>query len=335
MRLRIALLAAALLAPAALSACGGSDAELVVYSGRNEALFKPILDDFAEETGLQISVRFADTTDLAGTLLEEGENPRADVFIGQDAGALARLDENGRLARYAGTVLERVPDQFHSGNSTWTGLSARVRVLIVNTDELPESEHPKSVFELTDPRWKGKVAAPNAANASWIGFISEMRLKHGEAETRRWLEDMKANELAILGSHTDVRNAVGSGEFLVGLVNHYYVELEKREGSPVAAVITDQEDGGFGAVVNAASGGIVKGGPNPANARKLMDYLLSPKAQEKFAGLNFEYPVVEGVPAAEGLTPLSDIRGTGVDLDALGPEVDKTLDLLREVGLES
>ena len=329
---RLLLIVAALAGAAGLAGCGGSDADLVVYSGRNEALFKPILDDFAAQSGLDVSVRFGDTTDLAGTVLEEGENARADVFVGQDAGALARLDERGRLAPYDGAALDRVPEQFRSSDGTWTGLSARARVLIVNTEELEPEDYPKSVFELTEPRWKGRVAAPNATNASWIGFVSEMRIAKGDEFTRRWLEGMKDNGLAVLGSHTDVRNAVGSGEFQVGLVNHYYVELEKREGSPVAAVFTDQEEGGFGTVINAASAGIVKDGPNPENAAKLMDFLLSDRAQEEFAGRNFEYPVVPGV-RAPGLRPLDEVRDSGVPLAALGPKLDSTLDLLTEVGL--
>jgi iron(III) transport system substrate-binding protein len=316
---------------AVLAACGGgADADLVIYSGRNEALVKPILDDFAEETGLNVSVRFADTTELAGTIIEEGDNARADVFIGQDAGALASLDEQGRIANYQPPAA--LPERFRSRDDSWAGLSARVRVLIVNTEELPEAEWPKSVFELTDPKWKGQVAAPNATNASWIGFVSEMRIKRGDDFTRRWLEDMKANELQVLGSHTDVRRAVGTGEFKVGLVNHYYVELEKREGSPVAPVYTDQEEGGFGAVVNAASGGIIEGAPNPENAKRLLDYLLSAKVQQKFAGLNFEYPVMPGVEA-HGLRPLDEIRGTGIPLWQLGPKLDSTLAMLEEVGL--
>ncbi len=315
---------------AVLPACGGGDADVVVYSGRNEALFKPILDDFAKETGMRISVRFGDTTDLTGTIVEEGAKPRADVFIGQDAGALAALDERGLLAKYAGAGA--VPPQFRSTNGTWTGLSARARVLIVNTENLEPADRPESVFELIDPKWKGKVAAPSATNASWIGFISEMRIAKGDEATRRWLRDMKANGLAILGSHTDVRNAVGTGEFDVGLVNHYYVELEKKEGSPVEAVFTDQQEGGFGVVINAASGGILKNASQPKNAQKLMDYLLSRSAQEEFAGRNFEYPVVPGVPAP-GLRPLDDIKGTGIPLAELGPKRDSTIEMLQEVGL--
>ena len=326
MKKRYALLAALV---AALPGCGGGDTDLVVYSGRNEALFKPILDDFAEQSGLRISVRFGDTTDLVGTIVEEGEKPRADVFIAQDAGAMASLGERGLLAKYDASA---VPAKFRSADQTWTGLSARVRVLIVNTEKLKPAGYPKSVFELTEPKWKGRIAAPNATNASWIGFVSEMRIGKGDDFTRGWLEAMKGNDLAVIGSHTDVRNAVGSGEFDVGLVNHYYVELEKREGSPVEAVFTDQEPGGFGAVINAASGGMLKNGPNPENAKKLMDFLVGRRAQADFAGLNYEYPVVPGVPAP-GLRPLDEVKGTEIALSDLGAKRDSTIEMLREVGL--
>jgi iron(III) transport system substrate-binding protein len=314
----------------ALSGCGGGSADLVIYSGRNEALVKPILDRYAEETGKSVSVRFADTTELAATVLEEGDEPRADVFIGQDAGALARLAEEGRLARYAGG--QQVPEQFRSDDGTWVGASARVRVVIANSEVLPRSQWPRSIFDLVDPRWKGRIAAPDATNASWIGFVSELRIKAGEERARAWLEGMKRNELAVLGSHTDVRNAVGSGEFDLGLVNHYYVELEKREGSPVEAIFTDQEEDGFGAVVNAASAGILAGAPNPEEAKAFMDFLLEPETQAEFAGRNFEYPVLPGVEAP-GLKPLDEIRSTGIALGELGPELDATLALLDEVGL--
>lgn len=335
MRGRAAALALLVLAAAGTAAgCGGSGGpDLVVYSGRSEPLIKPILDEFARDTGLDVSVRFADTTDLTATILEEGDRPRADVFISQDAGALQRLDGERRLQPYRGAAFERVPARFRAPDRTWVGLSARARVLIVNTEELTPAQYPRSVFELTEPRWRGRVAAPNATNASFVAFLTEMRLLKGDAFTRRWLEGMKRNRLAVLGSHSDVRRAVGSGEFQVGLVNHYYVELQKREGSPVAAVFTDQQPGGFGVVVNVAGGGIIAGARHPENAAKLLDYLLTRRAQREFAGRNFEYPVLPGVPAP-GLRRLAGVRATGLPLTRLGPGLDRTLELIDEVGLE-
>jgi iron(III) transport system substrate-binding protein len=328
---RVAIAVLAVLAAGVAGGCGGGGgADLIVYSGRSEPLIKPILDDFAKETGMDVSVRFADTTELAATLLEEGDQPRADVFIGQDAGALQHLDEEGRIDRYDAAA-KKVPTQWHAKDGTWTGLSARARVLIVNNELIPEGEEPTSIWDLTDPAYKGKVAAPNATNASWIGFVSALRIKEGDARATEWLRRMKENDLAVLGSHSDVRAAVGSGEYEIGLVNHYYVELEKRENSPVRAVFTDQGDGEMGTVVNVASGGVVKGAEHPENARKLLDYLLTEPVQERFAGSNFEYPVIPGVPAP-GLTPLDDVRVIDVPLWELGHEVDSTLAMLEEVG---
>jgi iron(III) transport system substrate-binding protein len=130
-----------------------------------------------------------------------------------------------------------------------------------------------------------------------------------------------------------VRNAVGEGEFELGLVNHYYVELEKREDSPVKAIFTDQGADQMGTVVNAASGGIVAGAEHPDNAERLLDFLLERETQRAFAGNNFEYPVIPGVPAP-GLRPLDEIRQTRIRLSQLGPELDATLELLDEVNLE-
>src|SRR5688500_15004033 len=97
--LRHMLIAVAVLVLAGgLAACSDGGDELVVYSGRNENLVRPILDRFSKETGIKISVRYGATAELAATLLEEGKDTRADVFFSQDAGALAAVGDADRLA---------------------------------------------------------------------------------------------------------------------------------------------------------------------------------------------------------------------------------------------
>lgn len=326
MRRLIATLLVAL--PAALAGCGGGDPDLVVYSGRSEPLIKPFLEEFAERQDLDVQVRFADTADLVGTILEEGDKTRADVFIGQDAASLARLDQEGLLQPYEG--FRKTPARFRAANATWTGLSGRARVLIV-----PEGgSHPASVFDLTEPRWKGKIAAPIVSNVSFRDWVSAIRLERGDDFTRDFLEGLERNDLEILASHGEVRNAVGDGEFEIGLVNHYYVELEKQEGSDVEAVYTDQEPGGFGVVFNVASAGVMADADNADNARKLMDYLLTPEVQERFARANFEYPVLPGLDPAPGVRPLGSFRIADVSLEDLGAAAEGTDELLEEVDLE-
>ena len=316
------------LACAALPGCGGSDPDLVVYSGRSEPLIKPFLEEFADQEELDVQVRFADTADLVGTLLEEGDNTRADVFIGQDAASLAHLAQEALLQRY--DAIGRTPARFRASDNTWTGLSGRARVLIVSTG----GEHPDSVFDLTDPRWKGEIAGPIPSNVSFRDWVSAIRLVRGDDFAREYLEGLKDNDLAVLASHGEVHNAVGEGEFEIGLVNHYYVELEKQAGSDVEAVYTDHEPGGFGVVFNVASAGITASADNVDNARKLMDYLLTPEVQERFARANYEYPVLPGLEAAPGVRPLDTFRTTDVSLEELGDAAEGTDELLEEVDLE-
>lgn len=311
-----------------LAGCGGGgDPDLVVYSGRSEPLLKPFLEDFAEETGLDVQVRFADTADLVGTLLEEGEDTRADVFVAQDAAALERLDDEGLLQPYDG--VRATPARYRSPDDTWTGLSGRARVVIVPGG----GERPESVFDLAEPEWRGRVAAPATSNVSFRDWVSAIRIVRGDDFARDYLEGLKRNGLEILASHGEVRAAVGRGEFDAGLVNHYYVELEKRDGSDVEAVYTDQEPGGFGVLLNVASIGITASAEHRDAARRLVDHLLQPEVQRRFAEANFEYPLLPGLRSAAGVRPLDEIRLTEVDFEQLGAAAEETDELLEEVDL--
>ena len=152
----------ALLAALTLAGCGGDDNAasdaLTVYSGREEELVAPLFDRFEQETGIAVEVRYADSAELAATIAEEGENSPADVFFAQDPGSLGAVEE--QLAELPRAVLERVDAKFRDAGGRWVGTSGRARVLVYNTDELSEDDVPDSVFDLTDPKWKGKVGLP-------------------------------------------------------------------------------------------------------------------------------------------------------------------------------
>lgn len=328
MKLRPVLAGAALLAALASAGCGGSDADLVVYSGRSEPLIKPFLEEFADQEGLDVEVRYGETSGLVGTMLEEGENTPADVFIAQDAASLAQLDDEGLLRPYDG--IERTPARYRAENLTWTGLSGRARVLAVR----PGEDAPQSVFDLTDPQYEGELVAPVFSNVSIRDWVTAIRLVRGDAFARDYLEGLQANDIELLASNFDAAAAVGRGEFDIGLVNHYYIELVKDEGDPLEAVYTDQQQGGFGVLFNVASAGITASSEHEEAARKLIDYLTTPEVQERFAGANYEYPVLPGVEAPPSVKPLDEVVTTKVSLEELGPAAEETDRLLDEVGLE-
>src|SRR5918996_3135979 len=199
----IAALAAGLALAGA--AGGGSDDEtaaaeatagngsLTIYSGREEELVGPLFELFEQETGIDVEVRYGDSAELAATIAEEGDNSPADVFFAQDPGSLGAVEEQGLLATLPEDTLDRVDSRFRDPDGHWVGTSGRARVVVYNTEEVSKNDLPDSVFDLTDPKWKGKIGiAPT--NASFQAFVSAMVLELGEERTRQWLERLQSNE---------------------------------------------------------------------------------------------------------------------------------------------
>jgi iron(III) transport system substrate-binding protein len=163
--------------------------------------------------------------------------------------------------------------------------------------------------------------------------IAVMRQLNGEEATEQWLRDLIANEVTFFGGHTDVRKAVGAGEFKVGLVNHYYFYLQQAEGSPVGIVFPDQGEAQIGLITNATAAAVVKGAPNVAAAQAFLDFLVSPEGQKLFAEQNYEYPLLPGVALREEVQPLDGFRLADVDVAEAAQEFDATFDLMEKVGL--
>ena len=318
-----------------LPACSGSDGgKLVVYSGRNENLVGSILEEFAEETGIDIEVRYGETAELAATLLEEGDATRADVFFSQDAGALAALANRDMLADLPAESLDLVDEQWADPDGRWVGVTGRVRVIAYNTEAVPESELPESVLELTGPEWRRRVGFP-PTNASFVAFVSALTEQLGRERTKAWLEGMKDNGAKRYDNNIVTLEAIADGEIDLGLVNHYYLynEFEQRPGSPVANHIPGQDAGGEGTFVNVAGVGILDGTDVPEEARRFVSFLLGERAQEYFREETAEYPLRDGVAPLEELTPLADLRTIDVPLSELGKDLEASLELLKEVGL--
>lgn len=331
---------AVLLGTLALAACGGGDEPasdaLTVYSGREEELVEPLFERFEDETGIQVDVRYADSAELAATIAEEGDNSPADVFFAQDPGSLGAVEEY--LAELPDDVLNRVDARFRDDKGRWVGTSGRARVIVYNTDELSEAEVPDSVFDLTDPAWKGKIGvAPT--NASFQAFVTAMRLDVGEKRTRRWLEELKANEPKFYEKNTPTVEAVASGEIQLGLVNHYYLYLVKEEqpDAPIANKYLPGDDPG--ALVSVAGAGILDGADNPDAAERFVEFLLADEQQRFYTeeAEEAEIPLVEGIEPREGVPTLEELadRGPDVDLSEFGAQLDRTLELLNETGYTS
>lgn len=308
--------------------------ELILYSGRSEPLIQPVIDAFrAQNPEVEVLLKAGSNSEVANALIEEQANPQADLFITTELFTVQSLAQQGVFESYRPAGADQLPAEFIGPDNTWVGLTRRARVIMYNTDLVAEEDLPKSIFDLTDPRWKGKIAAAGSTNGSMQAQIAAMRQLLGEEETLKWLQGLLDNEVTFFGGHTDVRKAVGAGEFALGLVNHYYYHLQLAEGSQVGVIYPDQGDDQIGLITNATAAAVVKGAPNAAAAQSFIDFLVSAEGQKLFAEQNYEYPLLPGVALREGVQPLDAFRLVGVNVANAAQETDATFELMEQVGL--
>lgn len=322
--------------PSASSNTNDVSQTLVIYSGRSEALINPIITAFNEvHPDITVVLKSGKNNELAAAILEERNNPQADVFISTDMLSHINLSGEGALAAAPIAAAASVPDDLKAADGTWTSVTARARVIMYNTDMVSADEAPTSIFDLSDPKWKGKIAAANSTNGAMQAQVAGMYRLLGADATSEWLNGLVANNVTFFGGHTDVRKAVGAGEFAIGLVNHYYYELQKREANDnkVAVVYPDQADGQIGAFINTTAVGIVQGAPHRDNAQLFAEFLFEPETQRLFAELNYEYPLIAGVSTAADVLPRDQFRAVDIDMQAVASDVPQAVQLIQGAGI--
>ena len=332
MRARLAV-GIALIAVAA--GCGGDGGEsLTVYSGRTENLIGPLLEDFTEETGIDVEVRYGQSADLALLISQEGDRSPADVFISQSPGAVGFLAGEVLLDSIDPAVLELVEPEFRNGDGRWVGLSGRVRVAVYNPSLVAAEEIPASVFDLTGPAFTGDVGiAP--ANGSFQDFVTAMRELSGDEATQMWLEGLAANDAQTYTNNTAIVEAVARGEVPIGLVNHYYSLRARAEDPAIAAENFYFPSGDIGSLLIATAAGVLVGSDDAESADRLIEFLLSPASQSFFSTETLEYPLAAGVEPSPELPALSALDVATYDFDDLAGGLERTKELIDASGLES
>ena len=344
---RATMLSAALL----LAACGGTTSDtsttsltpeestgqelrgqtITIYSGRNETLMAPLFEQFTNDTGIEVEVRYGDSGEMAALILTEGDKSPADVYFSQDAGALGAVDDSGLFAALPDDITSLVAPTFQSDTGNWVATSGRARVLVYNQNLV--AVPPASLDDVLDPRWKGKIGyAPS--NASWQSFVTALRVTRGEAGARTWLEGFAANEPVPYEKNGVVRDAVNSGEVSLGLINHYYLyELIASVGQE--NVVTKNhyfKDGDAGSLINVAGAAVLASSDRIDAALAFVRYLLSPAGQKYFVERTFEYPMISGVSAFSELPTLEELNPPAINLADL-KSLEATQAMLEDVGL--
>lgn len=327
-----------------LAACGtpevasdsptpAEDRTLVLYSGRDESLIGPLIEQFEQASDISVEVRYAGTTELAAQLLEEGDRTPAQVFLSQDAGALGALGDAGLLAPMPEDISSQVDAQYTSKDGSWVGLTGRARVIVYDGEEFSSDEVPTETSAVTDAKWKGQVGiAP--ANASFQSFVTALRVLEGEQAAEDWLVALNANEPQIFEKNGAILEAVNTGALDLGLINHYYwFEAAAELGADkMRAKLQYGKAGTPSALVNVSGAGILAGSADSAEATELVSWLVGADAQAYFVEQTHEYSLIPGAAGPEGAPALADLAGPDLDLSELAT-LEQTVALLQKVGL--
>jgi iron(III) transport system substrate-binding protein len=336
-------LAALAAVAAALSGCGFDtessssgpgepDVEgITLYSGRIPAAIGGAVDGYEAGAERDVQVRYADTADLAATLIEEDDASPADAFFAQEPGAIGAVADRGLLAQLPADILARVPARFRDPQGRWVGVTGRVRVIAYNRGKVPPAQVPDSPFALADPRWQGEVGwAPSSS--SMQEYVTALRGRYGDERTREWLEAMVENGVESFPDNVTIRDAIAAGEIDLGLINHYYVAqaiAEEGEGYPVEVSFPRA---GLGSLMLLTSVGVLESSDRKGEAFDFVRSLLSPPSQELFTLSSKEYPLAKGVEPDPALrVPLDQVPSPDGDLVDLG-ELQATIELMQESG---
>ena len=317
------------------TACSSSDSEpgtLTVYSGRSEELVQPLIDEFSEQTGIEVTVRYGDSAELAATILEEGDSSPADAFLAQDPASLGSVALQGLFDRIDDALIGRVPAEFSDDDSRWVGISGRARAVVYDSSLVSSDERPDTEDGFVAPEWEGRVAiAPT--NGSFLAFVATKILVDGEDATRTWLEGMAANQSPTYPKNSAIVTAVNDGQVETGLVNHYYLLRALADDPSLPGRNHFFEVATAGSLVMPSGIGVLESSSRHEEAMQLVEFLLDVDAQTYFAEETYEYPLVPGVEADPRLPAIETIPTPDVNLSEIATTLDLATDLVAEAGL--
>jgi iron(III) transport system substrate-binding protein len=310
-----------------ISGCTKQDQrEVVVYTSLDQVFSKPVLDDFQEKTGTEVKavydVEASKTTGLFNRLLAEKTNPQCDVFWNSEVGRTIILKKEGVLTPYVSSSAKDIPAQFKDVNGFWTGFAARARVLVYNTDLLEESELPESIFELTEPGWKGRVAMGYPLFGTTATHVAALWAHIGQDKTEEYLKALKVNEILIVDGNAVARDMVVRGRVPLAFTDTDDVNVAVQSGKPVKMIYPDSQ--GMGTLFIPNTVAMIKDCPHPEEARILIDYLLSREVESRLAfSDSANMPVRDGVATPSHMPLQSSVKAMVVDYEDIAKNMEE------------
>lgn len=338
-RLQIAALLAVVAGMTGMSIAAPDQDTVNVYSYRQAFLVEPLFEEFTKTTGIRVQVKFA-KTGIAEKLQQEGEYSPADVILTTDISRLAELAAKGLVQALENTTInENIPARYRDPENEWFALTLRSRSVYSSKDRVGRLGAEFDYLDLADPKWQGKICTRPGKHPYNISLVAAMIAHHGEAETKTWLQGLKANlARKPQGSDRGQVKAVREGLCDLSLGNSYYlgqmINDPEQKAWADAVIINFPGQQAQGTHVNVSGMALAKYAPHRDNAVRLMEFLSGDKAQQMYAETNFEYPVKPGVAPSGLVASWGDFKADTLSLDRIAELHTAAIRLLDEVAFD-
>jgi iron(III) transport system substrate-binding protein len=311
--------------------------EVTAYVSADRPFSEPVLQEYERRSGVRVNVVYdteeTKSTGLANRLLAEKPRPQADVFWSNEPVRTLVLKSRGVLAPYRSPNADGIPAVLVDNEGYWTGFSARIRVIAYNTKLVKAEDAPQSVFDLADPKWRGRVAMADPRFGSTSFHVAALYASAGDDKMDDFFKRLKANDIHIVDGNSVVRDLVARGEVSVGLTDTDDVNVGIEDGQPIGMILPDKNGLGVPVMPNMVS--LIAGAPHPDEARRLIDYLLSPDVEHQLARSEaVQIPLHAGVPGPKNIPSITTFKPMTLDYAKAASRVeDVTGRLVTILGL--
>lgn len=289
--------------------------EVIVYTSHDQLYSEPVLQAFEKETNIEVKavydIEATKTTGIVNRLIAEQNRPRCDVFWNNEHSRTIVLKQKGLLEPYQSPLAQNIPPQFKDPEGYWTGFGARARIIIYNKNLVKPNNIPTSIFDFTQPAWKGQFTIANPLFGTTATHAAALFSLLGDEKAKAYFSSIKSNGVIISEGNSVVKDQVANGEIKAGLTDTDDANIAVLNNKPIGIIYPDQD--GIGTLLIPNTVCLIKNSPNPENGKKLIDYLLSPEVESRLAfSESVQIPVRESVKKSASTKGLDEIKSMNV-----------------------
>lgn len=314
--------------------------ELNIYSARHYDADFEIIKKFEAQTGIKVNHTQANVSELIKRMQLEGDKSPADIFITADVSNLTEAKNSGLLAPVKSQFLEKIiPAHLRDKDNQWFAITKRARIIAYNKNANTDISRLKNYEDLLKDEFKGQIVMRSATAAYSKTLLASIIANDGEKEARKWAKGVLDN-LATppKGGDRDQARQVFAGEAKFAVMNTYYIGLLKNSKNPkdvevgeALGIIFPNQDG-RGTHINISGIAMTKSSKNKEEAKKFMEFMLTPEIQKMLTDMNYEFPVRNDVELNDTVKAFGKFKEDQIPLSKIAENVKKAVIIYDEVG---